>query len=125
MAVQGAAARMIQPAMYWSASAGVMKCTNTIRKNAHAKSAIENGFTTQLMKSVTSKPVGRLPTFRTDEKSTFIIMGVIISQIRTAIGALIWLPLPNSIPRKPAIPEGINLPMTTPAAIHSATHKDR
>ena len=66
-----------------------------MRKNTHARSAIENGLTNQLMKSVTSNPVGRLPTLRTEEKSTFIIIGVIMSQIRTAIGALIWLPLPN------------------------------
>ena len=62
------------------------------RKNTHASSAIENGLTTQLTNSVTSSPAGRRPTFFTDEKSTFIIIGVIISQIRTAIGALIWLP---------------------------------
>ena len=34
-----------------------------------------------------------VPTLRMDAKSTFIIIGVIISQIRTAIGTLIWLPL--------------------------------
>ena len=80
---------MMQPAMYWSASAEVMNAAKMTRKNAHASSAIENGFTSQLMNSVTSSPAGRLPTSFTDEKSTFIIIGVIISQIRTAIGALI------------------------------------
>ena len=80
---------MMQPAIYWSASAGVMKAEKTKRKNTHASSAIENGFTTQLMNSVTSRPVGRRPTFLTEEKSTFIIIGVIMSQMRTAIGALI------------------------------------
>jgi hypothetical protein len=41
------------------------------------------------MNNVTSRPAGRFPTFRTDEKSTLIIIGVIMSQISTAIGALI------------------------------------
>ncbi len=116
---------MMQPAMYWSASDGVMKDAKTNRKNAQASSAIENGFTTQLMNSVTSSPVGRRPTFFTDEKSTFIIIGVIISQMSTAIGALIWLPAPNSTPRTPAMAPGRSLPKPTPAAIQSATHTDR
>ncbi len=102
-----------------------MKCANTTRKNAHAKSAMENGLTTQLMNSVTSRPAGRRPTFFTEEKSTFIIIGVIMSQISTAIGALIWLPLPNSMPRRPAMAAGISLPRTTPATMQSATHTDR
>jgi hypothetical protein len=58
--------------------------------------AIENGFTSQFTKSVTSSPRGFLPTFRIDAKSTFIIIGTIMSQINTAIGMLIWLPAPNS-----------------------------
>jgi hypothetical protein len=44
---------------------------------------------------------GLPPTLRTEEKSTFIIIGVIMSQIRTAIGTLMWLPFPNSRPRNP------------------------
>jgi hypothetical protein len=80
---------MMQPAMYWSASAGLMKAENTSRKKTHARSAIENGLTIQFTSTVTMSPAGRLPTFRTAEKSTFIIIGVIISQMRTAIGALI------------------------------------
>ena len=63
--------------------------TETIRKKSQASAAIENGFTIQFTSSVTRSPAGRLPTLRTAEKSTFIIIGVIISQIRTAIGAFI------------------------------------
>ena len=60
-----------------------------------------------------------------DVKSTFIIIGVIMSQIRTAIGTLIWLPWPNSIPRIAWTTCGIIFPMTTPATIHRATHMDK
>src|SRR6185295_5504903 len=100
MAVQGAAARMIEPAIYWSASPGVTQAEKTYRKNNHAKKAIENGFTSQLITKVTARPFGRLPTLRTDAKSTFIIIGMIISQIKTAMGKLMWLPSPNSRLRK-------------------------
>ncbi len=89
MAVQGAAARMMQPAMYWSASVGGIHGLKRTRKKSHAMAAIENGFTSQLMMSVMTRPRGRRPTLRTAPKSTFIIMGVIISQIRTAMGTLI------------------------------------
>jgi hypothetical protein len=108
-----------------ASSAVIVTGANTTPKKAQAKSAMEKGFTTQLMKSVTSKPAGRLPTFRTEEKSTFIIMGVIMSQISTAMGTLIWLPFPNSIPRRPAIAAGSNLPRTTPAPMQSATQAER
>ena len=93
-----------------------MNAAKTTRKKTQASSAIENGLTTQLTNSVTSSPAGRRPTFLTDEKSTFIIIGVIISQISTAIGALIWLPLPNSMPRRPATAAGSSLPK------HDARH---
>lgn len=49
---------------------------------------MEKGFTTQLTNNVTSKPRGRFPTSRTAAKSTFIIIGMIISQIKIAIGTL-------------------------------------
>jgi hypothetical protein len=39
-----------------------------------------------------ASPVGRVPTWRIEAKSTFIIIGTIISQMSTAIGRLIWLP---------------------------------
>ena len=93
--------------------------------NAQANSAIENGLITQLTSRVITSPVGRRPTFFTDEKSTFIIIGVIISQISTGIGALIWLRLPNSIPRSPAVKPGSAFPMRMPAAMQSATQRDR
>ncbi len=35
-----------------------------------------------------SRPAGRRPTFFIEEKSTFIIIGVIISQISTANGSI-------------------------------------
>ena len=44
---------------------------------------MENGFTSQFTTSVTARPAGLRPTLRMAPKSTFIIMGVIISQIRT------------------------------------------
>ena len=75
--------------MYWSASAGVMKAAKTIRKKIQASSAMEKGLTIQFTSRVTNRPAGRRPTFFTAEKSTFIIMGVIISQMRIAIGTLI------------------------------------
>lgn len=74
------------------------------------------------MNSVTSSPAGRFPTFFNDEKSTFIIIGVIMSHMRTAIGALIWLPVPNSIPRMHATASGRIVPNPMPAAVQSATH---
>jgi len=83
---------MMHPAMYWSASAGVIQALKRNRKNSHAIRAIENGFTSQFTNSVTSRPRGLWPTFRMAAKSTFIIMGTIISQMSTAIGMLIWLP---------------------------------
>ena len=60
-------------------------------------SAIENDLTRQLTNYVTNIPRGGLPILRIAAKSTFIIMGMIMSKIRTAIGKLIWLLLPNSI----------------------------
>src|SRR4029077_2799679 len=100
MAVQGDAARMIEPAIYWSASPGVTQAAKRYRKNSHAKRAIEKGFTSQLTTKVTVRPFGRLPTLRTEAKSTFIIIGMIISQINTAMEKLMWLPSPNSSPLK-------------------------
>ena len=75
--------------MYWSASAGAIHGLKTYLKNNQAMAAIENGFTSQFTNSVTNRPSGRRPTLRIDPKSTFIIIGVIISQMRIAIGTLI------------------------------------
>src|ERR1022692_2919124 len=125
MAVHGAAARMMQPAIYWPASPGLMKAENTTRKNSHANNAMENGFTSQFTTNVTNRPAGRLRTFRMLVKSTFIIMGVIMSQIRTAMGTLIWLPRPNSQPLRTWTAGDRNLPISTPAAMDRATHNVR
>ena len=62
---------------------------------------MENGLTSQFTNSVTSSPRGLRATLRIAPKSTFIIMGTIISQISTAMGTLTWLPRPNSMPAQP------------------------
>jgi hypothetical protein len=56
--------------------------------NSHPSSAIENGLTAQLMKSVT--PIPRQCSFTCDSaaKSIFTSIGIIISQIRIATGRL-------------------------------------
>ena len=69
--------------------------------------------------------MGFRPTFRIEVKSTFIIIGVIMSQMRMAIGRFTWLPLPSSIPRKVWVSEGTSLPSRIPAAMQSATQTDR
>jgi hypothetical protein len=101
-----------------------MKAANTTRKNNHARNAMENGFTSQFTNSVTTSPAGFRPTLRMAVKSTFIIMGVIMSQIRTAMGALIWLPWPNSRPRR-ACHGGHKLPEGNPRHHAQATHRVR
>ena len=52
------------------------------------RNAIENGFTAQLMKSVTPMPRQCSLTCDNAAKSIFTSMGMIISQIRTATGRL-------------------------------------
>ena len=52
-------------------------------------------------------------------------MGVIISQMRIAIGALMWLPFPNSIPLSAAASCGAAEPIRTPPTMHSATQRVR
>ena len=75
MAVQGAAARMMEPAMYWSASAGDIQGLKIRRKKSQAKKAMLNGLTIQLTKRVTNSPLGFLPTLTTEPKSTLSIIG--------------------------------------------------
>ena len=82
-----------------------------------------NGLTSQLTNSVTSSPVGCRPTRAIEAKSIFIIIGTIISQISTAIGALIWLPAPNSRPRRLEMRPGAFRPRATPATMHRATQR--
>jgi len=50
---------------------------------------MENGFTMQLTKRVINTPLGFLLTARIAVKSTFIIIGMIISQMKIAMGRLI------------------------------------
>ncbi len=47
------------------------------------------------------------------------------SQIRIAIGMLMWLPLPNSIPRIPDTRPGASLPIATPSTMQAATQRLR
>lgn len=75
--------------------------------------------------SVMTSPRGRRPTSRIDAKSTFIIMGVIISQMSRAIGTLIWLPSPNSRRRRPSVSAGTALPSSTPVIMHRPTQRLR
>ena len=60
MAVQGAAARMMTPAMYSLASSGPIHGRKRCLKNSQPKKAIENGLTSQLTKIVTTRPPGPL-----------------------------------------------------------------
>jgi hypothetical protein len=54
-----------------------------------------------------------------------IIMGTIMSQMSTAMGALIWLPETNSSPRSwPTKPVAL-WPRATPATMHRATQRLR
>ena len=71
---------------------------------------------------MTTSPAGFLPTLRMAVKSTFIIMGVIMSQIRTAMGALIWLPWPNSRPRRACTTAGTSFPRATPATTEAVVY---
>ncbi len=73
--MHGAAARMIVPATYWSASAGPIHGRNRCLKNSQAISAIENGFTSQFTNSVTRIPPGRRRTPSMLEKSILSIIG--------------------------------------------------
>ena len=58
-------------------------------------------------------------------KSTFIIIGMIMSQINAAIGRFTRLPVPNSIPRNSRTSEGVRLPIASPVAMHSPTQTVR
>ncbi len=95
------------------------------RKNSQARNAMEKGFTTQLTNSVINNPVGFLPTSRTDAKSTFIIMGMIMSQIRMTIGTLIWVPSPKSRLLRVCTAPGAHFPSTTPTTMQRPTQMGR
>ncbi len=75
IAVHGAAARMMTPAMYWLASSCPMSGRKRWRKNSQPKNAIENGLTSQLTTIVMNSPFGFLPTRAIDAKSILSIIG--------------------------------------------------
>src|SRR3989304_2935596 len=58
MAVHGAAARMMVPATYWSASPGPISPAKSCLKNTHARKAMLNGLTSQLTNRPTRAPFG-------------------------------------------------------------------
>ena len=68
LAVHGAAARMITPAMYWLASSRPISGRKRWLKNSQPRNAIENGFTSQFTTIVISSPFGRRPA-RTIERN--------------------------------------------------------
>ncbi len=75
MAVQGAAARMMRPAVYSAASSGEIQAPKRCRMNTHASNAMLNGLTSQLTKSVTASPLGLRATPPMALKSTLSIIG--------------------------------------------------
>ena len=80
------------------------------------------GLTSQLTNRVTKQALRFRGRRRANEvKSIFIIIGTIISQMSTAIGALIWLPAPNSSLRSQAISSGSEPPEDDPATMQSTT----
>jgi hypothetical protein len=84
---------------------------------------MEKGLTIQFTNKVTSSPLGRRPTSRIEAKSTFIIMGMIMSQSRMAIGTLIWLFELNSIRRKESMAVGKNFPTKIPTTMQTPTQR--
>ena len=75
IAVQGAAARMISPAVYSLAISGPIHAAKRCCMNTHASRAILNGLISQFTTSVTSSPLGRLVMPPMALKSTFNIIG--------------------------------------------------
>ena len=75
MAVHGAAARMISPAVNPRAVSGSIHAENTCCMKTQARKAIPKGFTSQLTNRVTRRPRGRRAMPPTEPKSTLSIMG--------------------------------------------------
>jgi len=90
--------------------------------NSQPRNAIENGFTSQLMPTVTAIPRQCRATVPMAPKSTRSNIGTIISQISTATGrlTLATLRLPNIW--KGA---GATAPRAIPATMQSATQRVR
>src|SRR5512143_4045080 len=87
---------------------------------SHASSAIEKGLTAQLTNSVTPMPFQCDFTWCRAPKSIFISMGMIITQISRPTGRLTCATF-----RRPSAWNGAgsNCPSSTPATMHSATHR--
>ena len=75
MAVQGAAPRIMAPAIYSPAKAGSIHAEYSFEKNIQAKNAIVKGLTAQLIITVHTTPRGFLLTCLMLVKSTWSIMG--------------------------------------------------
>ena len=85
-------------------------------------SAIENGFTAQLMNSVTPTPRQCSRTWPSAPKSIFSSIGMIISQISTATGRLTLAISACAISEKSP---GIRWPSAMPATMQRATQSVR
>ena len=83
-----------------------------------ASRAMENGFTPQLMNSVTPTPFQCCLTSSSERKSILSSIGRIINQINTATGKLT---LATSMAPSDSNQEGRNRPSRIPATIQSAT----
>ena len=122
IAVHGAAPSKTAPARYSVARSGVIKPLKTINKNRATIPYIVKGLISQFTIQVRNNPFGFLPTCFTLRKSTFIIIGYIITQIRIAIG--IDIPEISSLPSLSGI-AGINRPINTPTSMQPSTHHVR
>ena len=83
---------------------------------------MEKGFTAQFTNRVTPMPRQWRPTWPSARKSTFISMGVIISQISPATGRLTWASSAEAISRKTG---GKAWPRAIPTTMQSATQSVR
>ncbi|MNT17691.1 hypothetical protein D3C72_1528580 [compost metagenome] len=83
---------------------------------------MENGFTAQLMNSVTPMPRQCCLTWPSAPKSTLSSIGMIITQIRSPTGRLTC-----ATSRRPMAwnSEGMDCPSPTPRTMQRKTHKVR
>ena len=88
IAVQGAAASRISPAIYDGIWSPGRNGANTWAMKKVPRRAIEKGFTAQLMNRVTPTPLACSVTLPSAPKSIFSNIGMIMSQMRTATGKL-------------------------------------
>lgn len=122
IAVHGAAASKISPAIYDAICASGRYGRNNQPTKTHPNSAIENGFTAQLMNSVTPIPRQYRRTPANAPKSIFISMGMTISHTSTATGRLTCA---TSRPPTAWNTPGITCPSPIPTTMHSATQRVR